>query len=117
VHPPGEYEKWLAQTIASADSLTGADRGKMLYEKQGCSTCHTTDGSPRVGPSWKGIWGKMEGLSDGSMVKVDENYVHESILDPQAKIVRGFAPAMPTYKGKLSDKDIDGLMEFIKSLK
>ena len=42
VHPPGGYEKWLARTIAAADSLTGVDRGKMLYEKQGCATCHST---------------------------------------------------------------------------
>src|SRR5205823_2567831 len=53
VHPPGGYERWLASTIARADSLTGVDRGKMLYEKQGCSTCHSVDGSPKVGPSWK----------------------------------------------------------------
>jgi len=50
-------------------------------------------------------------------IKVDENYLRESIMDPQAHIVAGFAPAMPTYQGKLSDKDIDGLIEFIKSLK
>jgi cytochrome c oxidase subunit 2 len=107
----------LASTIAAADSLTGKDRGAMLYEKQGCSTCHSTDGSPKVGPSWKGIFGKMESMTSGSAMKVDENYLRESMMDPQAHIVMGFAPAMPTYQGKLSDKDIDGLIEFIKSLK
>jgi len=117
VHPPGGYEQWLANTIAAADSLTGKDRGAMLYEKQGCSTCHTIDGSPKVGPSWKGIFGKMEAMTAGSPIKVDENYLRESMMDPQAHIVMGFSPAMPTYQGKLSDKDIDGLIEFIKSLK
>jgi cytochrome c oxidase subunit 2 len=117
VHPPGGYEQWLANTIAAADSLTGKDRGAMLYEKQGCSTCHTIDGSPKVGPSWKGIFGKMEAMTAGSPMKVDENYLRESMMDPQAHIVMGFSPAMPTYQGKLSDKDIDGLIEFIKSLK
>ncbi|HYP99227.1 MAG TPA: cytochrome c oxidase subunit II [Polyangiaceae bacterium] len=117
VHPPGEYEKWLAKTIAAADSLTGVDRGKMLYEKQGCSTCHSLDGTPKVGPSWKGIYGKMEAMTGGAPIKVDENYLRESMIDPQAHIVSGFAPAMPTYQGKLSDKDIDGLIEYIKSLK
>jgi len=117
VHPSGGYERWLANTIAAADSLTGVDRGKMLYEKQGCSTCHTIDGTPKVGPSWKGIWGKMESMSAGPAMKVDENYLRESMMDPQAHIVMGFSPAMPTYQGKLSDKDIDGLIEFIKSLK
>ena len=59
----------------------------------------------------------MELMTGGPPVKVDENYLRESMMDPQAKIVMGFAPAMPTYQGKLSDKDIDGLIEFIKSLK
>jgi len=117
VHPPGGYEKWLAKTIAAADSLTGKDRGAMLYDKQGCATCHSTDGSPKVGPTWKGLFGKMEAMTAGAPIKVDENYLRESIMDPQAHIVMGFAPAMPTYQGKLSDKDIDGLIEFIKSLK
>jgi cytochrome c oxidase subunit 2 len=117
VHPPGEYETWLSNTIAKADSVTGKDRGAMLYEKQGCSTCHTTDGTPKVGPSWKGIWGKSESMTGGGSVTVDENYVRESLMDPQAKIVLGFTPAMPTYKGKLSEKDIDGIIEYIKSLK
>ncbi len=117
VHPPGGYEKWLAATIAQADSLTGKDRGAMLYEKQGCSTCHSVDGTPKVGPSWKDIFGKMESMTGGPPMKVDENYLRESMLDPQAHIVMGYAPAMPTFEGKLSDKDIDGLIEFIKSLK
>ena len=59
----------------------------------------------------------MESMSAGPAMKIDENYIRESIMDPQAHIVMGFAPAMPTYQGKLSDKDIDGLVEFIKSLK
>ncbi|MEO7032779.1 MAG: cytochrome c oxidase subunit II [Polyangiaceae bacterium] len=117
VHPPGGYERWLARTIAMADSLTGVDRGKMLYEKQGCSTCHTTDGTPKVGPSWKGIFDKTESMTVGAPMKVDENYLRESMMDPQAHIVMGFGPVMPTYQGKLSDKDIDGLIEYIKSLK
>ena len=56
-------------------------------------------------------------MADGSSHKVDENYLRESMLDPAAKIVKGFAPSMPTYQGKLSDKDIDGLIEYIKTLK
>ena len=73
--------------------------------------------SPKVGPSWKGIFGKMEAMTAGAPMKVDVNYLRESMMDPQAHIVMGFAPAMPTYQGKLSDKDIDGLIELIKSLK
>ena len=59
----------------------------------------------------------MEAMTAGEPIKIDENYIRESIMDPQAHIVAGFAPAMPTYQGKLSDKDIDGLIEFNKTLK
>ncbi|MBC7993991.1 MAG: cytochrome c oxidase subunit II, partial [Rhizobacter sp.] len=49
--------------------------------------------------------------------KVDENYLRESMLDPNKQVVKGYAPSMPTYQGKLSDKDIDGFIEYIKTLK
>src|SRR5450755_4578790 len=117
VHPPGGYEKWLARTIAQADSLTGVDRGKMLYEKQGCSTCHTTDGSPKVGPSWKGIYGKMEAMTGGAPMKVDENYLRESMMDPQAHIVMGFPPAQAHHPRKAKRQEIDWANGVNKSLK
>jgi cytochrome c oxidase subunit 2 len=117
VHPPGEYETWLKGACEKADSLVGPERGKKLYSQQGCETCHSIDGTPKIGPSWKGLFGKTESIAGGPTVKVDENYLRESMLDPTAKVVQGFAPSMPTYKGKLSDKDLDGLIEFIKTLK
>jgi len=91
--------------------------GKIQWERKGCNSCHTLDGTPSKGPSWKGIWGKMETLNDGSTVLVDEAYVKESMLNPQAKIVKGFEPVMPTFQGLLRDHEIKGLTEFIKTLK
>ncbi len=117
VHPAGEYETWLKGACEKADSMVGPERGKKLYTQQGCETCHSIDGTPKIGPSWKGLFGKMETMADGAPYKIDENYLRESIMDPTAKVVKSFAPSMPTYKGKLSDKDIDGLIEFIKTLK
>lgn len=117
VHPAGGYETWLKGACEKADSLVGPDRGKKLFSQQGCDTCHSIDGTPKIGPTWKGLFGKSEALADGSSANVDENYLRESIMDPSAKVVKGFAPSMPTYKGKLSDKDLDGLIEYIKTLK
>ncbi len=117
VHPPGGYEKWLNDTCVEADRETGAPRGAKLYERQGCNTCHSIDGSAKIGPTWKGLFGRSATFTDGSSTKADENYLRESMLDPGAKVVQGFAPSMPTYQGKLSDKDIDGLIEYIKTLK
>jgi cytochrome c oxidase subunit 2 len=79
--------------------------------------CHSIDGAPKLAPTWKGLFGKTETMTDGSSHKVDENYLRESIVDPAAKIVKGYAPTMPSYQGQLSDKDLDGLIEYMKTLK
>lgn len=95
-----------------------AEWGRLQYERKGCATCHSIDGSkiPQGGPSWKGIWGKMETMNDGKKVLVDAAYVRESMMTPQAKIVAGFGPIMPTFQGLLREHEIQGLMAFIKSL-
>ena len=67
------------------------------------------------GPSFKGAFGRTETLSDGSQVKVDENYIRESILNPQAKIVQGYPPTMPTFQGLLKDREIDAIIAFLKT--
>jgi len=90
--------------------------GKIQYERNGCSTCHTVDGSKSKGPSWKGIWHKMEELNNGTTVLVDEAYVRESMLYPQAKIVKGFEPIMPSFNNLLRDNQIKGLIAYIQSL-
>jgi cytochrome c oxidase subunit 2 len=118
VHQAGDYEKWLGDTCKKNFSgPPSAERGKELYSKQGCETCHTVDGTAKIGPSWKGLFGKSESFADGSSLKVDENYLRESMMDPASKVVKGFAPSMPTYQGKLSDRDITSLIEYIKTLK
>jgi cytochrome c oxidase subunit 2 len=117
VHPPGEYEKWLDAACIKADDLEGPDRGKSLYTKKGCDVCHSIDGTPKIGPTWKGLFGKSESLTDGSNAQVDENYLRESIVDPAKKVVKGYAPSMPSYQGQLSDKDLHGLIEYMKTLK
>jgi cytochrome c oxidase subunit II len=117
VHPPGGYEEYLKKAIVIFDAKPALERGKISYEKHGCKTCHSTDGATAVGPTWKGLWAKQEMLSSGQTVSVDENYLKESMLDPQAKLVQGFGPSMPTFKGKLRDSEIEGLIAYIKSLK
>jgi cytochrome c553 len=84
-----------------------------------CTTCHSVDGTVIVGPSWKGVYGEQVTLTDGTTVTVDDAYIRESILDPNAKIVQGFQPnvMIQTYKDTLSDSDIEALIAYIKSLK
>ncbi len=97
---------------------SGADFGGRIYSRRGCVACHTLDGTPATGPSWKGLYGKSQVLASGETIVADDNYIKESILQPQAKIVAGYAGAnMPSYQGQLDDKQITALIEFIKQQK
>ncbi len=108
-----EEEGVVGIAVAKAPEELGED----LYKNKGCNACHSLDGSVGVGPSFKALFGKNESLQDGSTLEVDENYLRESILIPQAKVVQGFAPVMPAFKGILKDEEIDALIAYIKSLK
>jgi cytochrome c oxidase subunit 2 len=112
-----EYERYLNDKATDQMNMAPVDLGKMLYDKKGCSSCHTVDGSARVGPSWKQPdWGKEIQIVGGS-VKMDENYVRESILYPAKKSRPGFPNSMPPFEGQLKDKELEGLIAYIKSLK
>ncbi len=101
----------------AAISVSPAERGKDLYSQRGCLACHSIDGKEVIGPTFKNLYGKMEDLEDGSSVLVDENYLRESIYEPQAKMVKGFPPTMPSFKGILSEEETTALIEYIKTLK
>lgn len=112
-----EYQEWVQASAQPGEGLTLEEFGEQLYRTKACNTCHSIDGSPNQGPTWKGVFGTMERLTDGSQVLVDENYIRESILNPSAKVTAGYLPVMPSYQGILSDREIDALIAFIKSLK
>lgn len=117
VMTPEEYQDYLENGPKNLRDMPLVELGKLLYEARGCATCHSLDGSRGQGPSWKGIYGTEHKMSDGRTLKVDENYLRTSILEPQAMIVQGFEGIMPTYQGLLRDREILGLIEFIKSVK
>ncbi len=110
-----EYEKWVGGD-PDAD-MPPAERGKKLYSLKGCNACHSVDGSKVVGPTFKGSWGREEELADGSKIKIDENYVMESILNPQAKLVKGYPPSMPSFQGVVNETELKAIIEFIKTVK
>lgn len=111
-----EFTEWLDAGSGPGQGESLADYGRRLYTSRACNTCHSIDGSANVGPTFKGIFGRQEAMVAGEFITVDENYIRESILQPQAKIVAGFQPVMPTYQGILKDRDIDALIAFMKSL-
>jgi cytochrome c oxidase subunit 2 len=116
VHNPGGYDNYLAFKQEEADTMSPLERGQSVFESK-CFACHTLDGTTKVGPSFKGIWGETHTFQDGSTAVVDENYVRESIVDPKAKIRQGFPDSMTSFQGQISDKEILGVIEYIKSLK
>jgi cytochrome c oxidase subunit 2 len=110
-----DYEKWIQE---NEEGMTLAQKGQKYYTDKGCVACHTIDGSPKVGPSWKGTFGSKREFDDGTSLVADENYIRESILTPNAKIVKGFPKGvMPTFQGQLTEDQLNALIEFIKSLK
>ena len=116
VHEPGEFDRWLADAANFVKNLAPADAGERLYKVRGCAQCHSIDGKKGIGPTFKNLFGETMAMKDGSKVTVEENYIRESILNPMAKVVAGFDPVMPTFQGKLNDREITAIIEYIKSI-
>jgi cytochrome c oxidase subunit 2 len=113
----GDFQAWVdAETSAvSGDPVA---RGQRWVEQFGCLACHTTDGTPGVGPTWQGLYGSQEALQDGTTVEVDPGYLRESIVHPGAKITEGFQNIMPPDIAQdMSDEQIQDVIAFIESLK
>jgi cytochrome c oxidase subunit 2 len=121
VMSPEAYERWRKgeerEEQKGVASISPVQLGEQLYQQRGCNACHTIDGTPSVGPSWKGLFGHEVTLQDGTKVTADENYIRESILEPQAKLVKGYQPVMPSFKGILTDEEISAIIAYIKTLK
>lgn len=123
VDEQSDFDEWLdsqptfAETLAKGKPGGGSEsaaRGLEVAQEQGCLGCHSVDGADGAGPTWKGLYGKEETLEDGSTVVVDEAYLREAIVDPNASIVKDYAAIMPAYE--LSDEDIKALIDFTRSL-
>lgn len=111
VMEPTEYQRWLAG--GSEGSL--ASQGEQLFAKYACNTCHMDTATGR-GPVLAGLYGQSRPLTNGQVVLADDNYIRESILNPQAKIAAGFAPVMPTFQGQVSEDDLIRLLSYVKSI-
>ena len=107
-----DYQDWLA---GGGTDLPLEVRGEQLFEELACNTCHLGDGRGR-GPSLDAVFGTQVALTNGATVNIDESYVRESILTPQAKLVQGYGPLMPTFQGLVSEVSVMALIEYVKSL-
>jgi len=109
---PTEYQTWLS---GGAPEGSLASTGAKLFQDLACNTCHRPDAQGR-GPVLEGLFGKSVQLLSGETVTVDEAYVRESILTPAAKVAAGFQPIMPAFQGLVSEEQLLGLIEYVKSL-
>jgi cytochrome c oxidase subunit 2 len=125
VEEKAAYQAWLQQQPTFAMTLAKSSatpdgatpdlllRGRALAQAKGCVACHSLDGKPGVGPSWKGLYGKTETMVDGSTALVDDAYLRGFIRDPKARAIKGFAPVMPQIE--LAGDELDSLVAYIKS--
>ncbi len=119
-----EMQQAVAEAIGAPEPTTGLAEidfsdpvaaGKIVADRNACGACHSLDGTKVVGPSWKGLFGRAESMTDGTSLIVDEAYIAESIRNPSVKIVAGYDNAMTPYDF-LSDDEVNALIEYIKTI-
>ena len=116
VLPEEDFTKWYQEKKEGV--VAKGPPGEQLYLTKGCAACHSIDGSPRVGPTWKGLYRKqVKVITAGKerTVFADEAYLRKSIEDPNADISAGYPPIMP--KQELTEEEMKGLLNYIESLK
>ena len=115
-----------ADILADPDmvSIQGnlVEQGKRVAMDQGCLRCHSinkavNDTERHIGPTWMDLYQRPTKLTSGATIIADEAYLTESMMEPNAKIVLGYQPVMPSYQGKLSGPDAAAVVEYIKSLR
>jgi len=115
VMEPTDYELFIAGAGGTGGTSSVAS-GEELFVTKSCNTCHRPDTTARAPMLW-GLFGKTVAFHDGRTTVADEAYIRESILNPAAKVVSGYQPIMPTYRGQLSEEEIIQLIRYIQSLK
>ncbi|MHB8880515.1 MAG: cytochrome c oxidase subunit II [Thermodesulfovibrionales bacterium] len=116
--PAAEFAAWYSggQKKPASDGLDGAS----LLQKRGCLACHSVDGSKKIGPTFKALFGsKVLVVTAGQEreINADEEYLRRSVVDPQADLVKGFPPVMPQQKDTLSEDELTAIIGYLKGLK
>jgi cytochrome c oxidase subunit 2 len=117
-----EFNRWYEGKVKDLqmEKSKGFPRGPQLIQEKGCLACHSLDGTTRIGPTLKGLSGKtVIVLTDGKEQKVqaDDAYLKKSLIEPNADIVKGFPPIMPSQKGLSTEEEINELVRHMKELK
>ena len=113
VMDPKEWDVWLATDPYKGLKLSQI--GETVFQKT-CTACHAPTEEKRIGPGMAGLFGSKREFTDGKSLIADENYIRESILNPSARIVKGYGNLMTPFAGLLTEEEMTGLIEYIKSL-
>jgi cytochrome c oxidase subunit 2 len=111
VMPQDAYEQWLDQGDTTS---TMVQRGQALFRERGCVGCHDARSTVHA-PDLDRLFGRRVFLQDGRVVVADENYIHDSIIEPLKDVVAGYAPIMPSYKGQLSEQQLLDLVQYLRA--
>lgn len=123
VLPADAFSRWQDWATAKSSNLNPCELGARVYKSK-CASCHSVDGSANTGPTWKNIFGREHAFTDGSKLSAEDmgdpvkfaNYVRESVLVPSAKIVAGFTNQMNSFQGQITEKELDGVVAYMKTL-
>lgn len=110
------FDRWINREIKEANISDPIELGFRVFSRN-CATCHSTGADVIVGPGFKGLWGAKREFSNADSANADAEYIRESIINPNAKIVKGFPGKMNSFSGLLSEKEIDYVIEYIKTIK
>lgn len=122
VYPEERYDEMLARIsniyfkFPSGEPRSPVEVGEALWSTRGCRGCHSVDGSIVQAPSWRNLFGATRTFNDGSTGVADENYLRESIVEPQVKIVAPYSASMPSFAGQLTEQDLNSIIAYIKSV-
>ncbi len=89
--------------------------GKDLLDKYGCTACHSLDGTPSPGPTFKGLYGSKRTLADGKTITATDDYLKQSIEKPDSQLVKGFDPVMPTME--IPPNELHAIVEYLETIK
>ena len=108
-----DWAAWKRSGDCAPLDPSAPDYGARLFVRYACATCHSLDGSRGSGPPLNDLMGRKELLVDGTEIVVDEAYIRESILKPDAKVVKGYAPNMPSQGDELAGPKLDALVGYL----
>ena len=113
----GDFDQWISEQ-QSATPMDPALRGEQLASQYGCTNCHSTDGSEKIGPTWLKLFQSEVELSDGSSVIADQNYLKTSIVNPNLQVVAGYqANVMPNFADLLDQTAVESIVAYIETLR